>query len=99
MKNYADMQHKEAAAAERRGELIPRTVISNSLVPLIDLAFRRLVTEAPGALAEQIIARVLSAAGEGKTGDLRLDVEALIRRETSTILTDCRDRFVQEVEG
>lgn len=99
LKNYADMQHKEAAAAERRGDLISRTVISNSLVPLIDLAFRRLVTEAPGALAEQIIARVLSAAGEGKTGDLRLDVEALIRRETSTILTNCRDRFVQEVES
>lgn len=97
LKDFADMKNKESAAAQRRGQLVDRSLVSAVLVPLIDLAFRRLVTEMPVALGEQIIARVM-AGGE----DLRLDVEALIRRETSGILTDCRDGValeLQKVEG
>jgi hypothetical protein len=90
---HADMRNKEGIAAKRRGELISRDIFSNTLVPLVDMAFKRLVNEAPQALTEQIIARVL-AGGD----DLKVDVEALIRQENSGILTDCRTTMVSELE-
>lgn len=93
-KDFADMKVKESAAAQRRGQLVNRALVSAIIVPLIDLAFRRLVGEMPTALTEQIIARVL-AGGE----DLKVDVEALIRRETSGILTDCRDGVAKELKA
>jgi hypothetical protein len=92
LRDFADMQNKQGLALQRRGELISRNVVTASVIPLIDLAFTRLVTEAPTALAEQVIARVQSASGS----DLRIDVEDLIRSENSGILSDCRDSLVRE---
>ncbi len=68
-------------------------MLTGTLLPLVELAFRRLVSEAPIALTDQIIARVLTGGD-----DLRSDVEALIRLENSGILTDCRDKLVTEFE-
>tara|TARA_R110000765_G_scaffold147569_1_gene250147 strand:- start:1001 stop:1717 length:717 start_codon:yes stop_codon:yes gene_type:complete len=93
MANFADMRNKEGLAAKRRGELVSRDVLTGTLLPLVELAFRRLVSEAPVALTDQIVARVL-AGGD----DLRSDVEALIRLENSGILTDCKEKLVLEFE-
>ena len=93
MANFADMRNKEGLASKRRGELVSRDVLTGTLLPLVELAFRRLVSEAPVALTDQIIARVL-AGGD----DLRSDVEALIRLENSGILTDCKEKLVLEFE-
>ena len=61
---------------------------------LVELAFRRIVDETPGALAERIIAMVLT----GDRGGLGLEVEELLRRELGGILGDCRDSVARGLE-
>lgn len=93
MKDFASMRNTEGLAEQRRGTLISRDAVTGTVLPLVDLAFRRLVTEAPGALTQQIIARVLHA---GKnSGDLHTDVEGLIRNENSKILKACKARITK----
>lgn len=92
LKNFADTKNAEGIAAKRSGEVIPRVAVTATVFPLIDLAFTRLVGEAPGALAEQVIARVL-AGGE----DLALDVEAMIRKENSGILKSCKTAMTKRM--
>jgi hypothetical protein len=92
-KLYGDLRAREADARSKRGELVERRIVSAVLVPLVNLAFTRLVSEAPLALREQIISRVMSG-GE----DLSVDVEKLIRNEISGILSSCRERLSTELE-
>lgn len=97
MKDFAAMRNTEGLAEQRRGTLVSRDAVTGTLIPLVDLAFRRLVTEAPGALTQQIIARVLHA---GKnSGDLHTDVEGLIRGENSKILKACKARLTKAMPG
>jgi len=95
LRDFAVMKDKEAVSAKRRGLLVERELVITTLLPLVELAFGRLVSEAPGALAEQVIARVLHAGGEG---DLSLEVEEMIRRENSGILTGCRNTVVAALQ-
>ena len=92
-KGYVDLRVREQEAAVKRGDLIPRRIVTTVLVPIIDLAFSRLVGEAPTALREQVVARVNS----GGT-DLAIDVEELIRNEVSGILTDAKSALQAEFE-
>ena len=47
MRDHADMKLKEANAAKKRGEHVDRSVISAVVMPLVELAYKRLVAEAP----------------------------------------------------
>jgi len=94
MSDQANMRVKNAAASSSRSEVVERSTVRAVFGPLVDLAFRRLVSEAPAALTEQIVARVL-AGGE----DLSIDVEELLRRELGGILGDCRDEMARELRG
>ena len=91
-RDFADMQVKEQLASQRRGDVVDRTLVAAVFAPLVDLAFRRIVNEAPQAMGEQIIARVLTGGD-----DLAMDVENLLRRELGGILEDCRDTMAAEL--
>ncbi len=93
MKVRAEWQVKDAEAKRKRGLLVTRTFVDQTLVPLINGAFRRLVSESPESLTEVIVARVLSG-GES----LQIDVKELIRRENSGILTDLVAQAKAEIE-
>ena len=92
LKDFADMQVKQQLAATRRRDLVDRRAVEVVFVPLVDLAFKRLIGEMPVALRQQIVARVL-AGGD----DLATDVEELIRRETGNILEDCKAAVLDEL--
>ena len=92
-KGYVELRVKEQEAAVKRGDLIERRIVTAVLAPIIDLAFSRLVGEAPTALREQVVARVLT----GGT-DLAIDVEEMIRSEVSGILTDAKSALQAEFD-
>lgn len=92
LKDFADMRNKEGLAAQRRGTLIARDLIGQSFVPLVDMAFLRLVGEVPTLLTEQIVARVNSGGDE-----LRGDVETILIEQLSKVLTECRDAMAKLV--
>ncbi|MEE9393685.1 MAG: hypothetical protein V3W41_14375 [Planctomycetota bacterium] len=94
LKDHSAMEWQETKTAERRGDLIERRVLESVFVPLIELAFKRCVGEAPQALTEQITARVLA----GGT-DFKVDVEDIIRGEYSSILKGCQRSFAAELEA
>lgn len=93
-KDFATMKIAEAKAREARGDMIERAAVEGVVFPLLDTAFKRIVDEAPDALSEQIIARVMAG-----TGDLRLDVRDMIRKEMSGILVDCKLKATEELEA
>ncbi len=87
LKLYAAMQAQVQLTEERRGRQVDRAKVSGTIFPLVDHAFKRIVTEAPGAMAERIVALVLA----GGRDDLARAVEDLLRGELGGILTECRD--------
>ncbi len=93
-KLFAEFQLREVEAAKKRGDLIDRKVLTSVVWPLVDMAFRRLTAEAPTALREQIIARVMSGGD-----DLALDVERLIHDENAGILKDCQASLRKQIEA
>ena len=80
-------------AAKRRRDLVDRRIVTAVLVPLVDMSYSRVVSDAPVALTEQIVARVMSGGD-----DLKIDVEEMIRKELGGILSDCRDSMAHELE-
>jgi len=92
-KLYGEMRAREQEAAAKRGDLVARRVVTAVLAPIVNLAFSRLVGEAPAALRDQIVARVMSGGD-----DLAIDVETLIRQEVSGILGDAKSSLAAELE-
>ena len=73
--------------------LVDRGAVERTVFPYIDLTKRRIVDEMPKAVAERIIARVLTGGD-----DLSLDVEALIRDECASVYRDCKATTVDALE-
>ena len=92
-KLYGEMRAREQEAAAKRGDLVERRIVTAVLAPIVDLAFSRLVGEAPAALRDQIVARVMSGGD-----DLAIDVETLIRQEVAGILGDAKSALATELE-
>ncbi len=95
LKLYAAMQAQVQLTEERRGRQVDRELVAGTVFPLVDHAFKRIVTEAPGAMATRIVALVLA----GGRDDLAHAVEDLLRNELGSILTECRDAARQRVEA
>ncbi len=92
MKVRAEWQVKDVEAKRKRGDLIEKTFVTQVIIPLVNSAFRRLVSESPESLTAVIVARVLSG-GES----LHLDVKDAIRMENSGILTSLVEQVRAEV--
>jgi hypothetical protein len=89
LKTHAEYRKVDIEAKRRRGTLIDRPAVERTIFPYIDLTQKRIVGEMPKAVAERIIARVLTG------GDnLALDVEKLIRDECASVYRDCKTTTV-----
>ncbi len=95
LKLFAAMQAQVQLTEERRGRQVNRELVAGTVFPLVDHAFKRIVTEAPGAMATRIVALVLA----GGRDDLAHAVEDLLRVELGAILTECRDAATTRVEA
>ncbi len=95
LKLFAAMQAQVQLTAERRGAQVDRSKVAGTVFPLVDHAFKRVVTEAPGAMATRIVALVLA----GGRDNLARAVEDLLRTELGAILVECRDAAKQRVEA
>jgi hypothetical protein len=84
-KNIADYKLKEMSLQLKRGDLVQRDAVKNSVFALIDVAFRRLLSDVPTTLSKQIVARV-QAGGPETTSD----VEVMIRDACSQVLSNCK---------
>ena len=80
LKSISDFNLRDMKMKTHRGELIQRDLVVGTLIPLIDVAYQRLVSDVPAAITQQIIARVESG-GEDRTGDC----EKIIRDALSRV--------------
>lgn len=92
-KYFAELKLREVETAKKRGVLVDRKLLTVVLMPLIELAFKRLVGEVPMALTERLVARVISGGV-----DMKNDVENLMRDEIGGVLESMRDSVVIELQ-
>lgn len=90
LKTHAEYRKVDIEAKRRRGTLIDRAAVERTVFPYINLTQKRIVSEMPKAVAERIIARVLTG-GES----LALDVEKLIRDECTSVFRSCKETTVK----
>jgi hypothetical protein len=85
LKGIAEYKFRELKIQQQRGELVDRDRVAGTVFPLLDLAFARLVSDVPDALAHMIVARVESGGAETV-----MDVQKLIRDANSRVLKDAK---------
>ena len=85
LKGIAEYKYREIRIQQQRGDLVERDRVAGAVFPLIDLAFSRLVSDVPDALAQLIVARV-----ESGGDDTVRDVQQLIRDANSRALKDAK---------
>jgi len=95
LKGIADYKLKTVKEQQKRFELIDRKAAEAVTFALIDLAFKRLVAELPGALAQEIVTYVKS---KRKSKNLILDVAEIIRGAISRILKDCKNEIQKRLK-
>lgn len=85
LKNIAEYKIKDQQHRQKRGELIERETTAAACFMLIDIAFKRIVGEMPGAVIPQLVPLILSK-GEG----CEKDAEQKLVDQVSKILKDCK---------
>jgi len=93
LKSLADYKNKELLTRTRRMELIEKATTASTLFSIVDLAFRRLVTDIPDGMVQQVIARVQSGGGH-----LEKDVRALIQEPISKVLKDAKTEITKKLK-
>ena len=90
LKSISDFNLRDMKMKVHRGELIQRDLVVGTLIPLIDVAYQRLVSDVPAAITQQIIARVESG-GEDMIGDS----EKIIRDAVSRVLKNTKSSIMK----
>jgi len=90
LKSISDFNLRDMKMKAHRGELIQRDLVSGTLMPLIDVAYQRLVSDVPAAITQQIIARVESG-GDDVIGDS----EKIIRDAVSRVLKNTKNSIMK----
>lgn len=93
-RDHADWQNKQTMAVVRRGKLIDRDLVADTILPLVELALERMVEEHPESVTEEIIATV-RAGGE----NVSIDVAELIRRSSGRILRECKTEVMARLDA
>jgi len=91
-KTIAEIRLKDVQANEKRGEFIPRALVSKYLIPLIDNSYTKLIEDLPPTLAAKSMK--LTKAGE--------PVEVItekIRTDMSKQIKDLKDDSVRMIES
>lgn len=90
LKNIADYQHREIKVGIQRGELVPRKRFEKEFFPILDLAFRRLLTDMPESLSRTVIGRVESGGPETV-----IDVQQMIHDEAQKIIKNLKTQMLK----
>jgi len=93
LKTMADWKNKELKFMEARVELVKINPFTNSILSLIDLAFKRIVNEFPNAIAPQLKAII-------KVGkdDALIQMAKLMEKELSQILKNCKSKVIKDIK-
>lgn len=99
-KNYVDAldkmsawKNKELKYEQARKKLIKKNPVARSLFSIVDIAFRRIVTEYPTTVTDQLIAIAL-----GKKKTARIDAIALQEQALSKILKGVKREVVKGLD-
>jgi len=90
LKSISDFNLRDMKMKTHRGELISRDLVVGSLVPLIDVAYQRLVSDVPSSITQQLIARV-----ESGGDDVVIDCEKIIRDAVSRVLKNTKNSIMK----
>jgi len=85
LKTIAEYNYKQLAIKEKRGELVDRDLVQRVMIFALDVAFKRLVSDVPSNIANQVVAVV-----ESKTDNAINEVEKIYRDATSSILKNVK---------
>ena len=90
LKSISDFNLRDMKMKTHRGQLIQRDLVIGALVPLIDVAYQRLVSDVPSSITQQVIARV-----EGGGEDMVGDCEKIIRDAVSRVLKNTKNSVMK----
>lgn len=90
LKSISDFNMRDMKMKTHRGELVSRDMVSNTLFPLVDVAYQRLVSDVPAATIQQIIARV-----ESGGDDVVIDCEKIMRDAVSRVLKNTKNSIMK----
>lgn len=90
LKSIAEYNFRELKIKTQRGELIQRDLVVGALLPLVDVAYQRLVSDVPAAIIQQVVARL-----ESGGVDAVLDCEKIIRDAISKVLKSTKESIIQ----
>ena len=86
VKMIEDIEEKRLKNAEKAGDLISRAIVENGLIPTVDAAFTRMLTD--GAKTIAVRAKTLI-----ETGAEVADVEELISKQLSTFIRPTKSKL------
>lgn len=93
LSGISDWKSKELKYQEKRGELIQKVPTAKSLFTLFDVAFRRIVSEYPGTVTDQIF-----AIAKGKKKTARIDAIELQEQTLSQILKSVKLEVIKGLD-
>jgi len=92
LKTISDYNFRELRTQERRGELIERERVSGVLMQVIDVAFRRLVSDVPANISQQVLACVQTGGD-----DVIIQIEKIYRDANTLILQSTKEKLDEEL--
>jgi hypothetical protein len=93
LKDIATYKKTEQEHLHKRGELIDRASTAATLFSLVDVAYKRLVSEMPDAVIQQLIPLIQSGGDE-----VERDGRALLVKSVSKILKDCKTEISKRLQ-
>ena len=90
LKSISDFNLRDMKMKVHRGELIQRDLVVGTLIPLIDVAYQRLVSDFPAATIQQLHARFESG-GE----DCIVDSEKILRDAVGRVLKNTKSSIMK----
>ena len=94
LRGMADWKNKELKFRERRGELVEKNPLADTLFSLLDLSFQRIVRDFPGSMAPQLKAMALSLGD-----DAVLKMSDLMKKDLSQIIKSCKAKVNRELKN
>jgi len=93
MRDLSDWKNKELKHDTDRKKLIEKIPTGETLFAIVDLAFKRLVEDAPRSLVDQ-----LKAIAKSKRQTVGVEMEEEIRKVNSRILKDCKSEIKKSLK-
>jgi len=93
LKTIAEYKNKAIMAKQKRADLVDRLSMESVSIALIDLAFKRLVTDVPASLSQSVHSTVKAG---GK--NVIFKIEDLYRKANSKVLKDVKKEILKRMK-